>query len=125
MRAALTALITAVALSTLATPVAAQTAADRADVRCVLALTVAMREPKNAAAAQQGLYYFIGRLDGHGQTSKLDALMLAESKGMTTGPVIQTELTRCGQQLTQRSADLRAMSQRLQAASQPARSTAK
>ena len=125
MRAALTALIAAVTLTGVAAPAAAQTASDRADVRCILVLTVAARDPKDAPAARQGLFYFIGRVDGHGLTSKLESLMLSESTTLKTAPLIQAELTRCGQQLTQRSAALRAMSQRLQAAGQPATPPAK
>ena len=125
MRAVLTALIALATLAATAPPAAAQSATDKADVRCILVLTVAAREPKNASAAQQGVFYFVGKIDGRAMSSKLDGLMLSESKTLTTAAAIQTELTRCGSELTQRSNALRAMSQRLQAAAQSAKPVTK
>lgn len=125
MRAILTALSAATALATSGQPAAAQTPADRADVRCILVLTVAARDPKNANAAAQGVFYFVGKVDGKALTGRLDGLMLSESKGLTTKEAIQGELTRCGAELNQRSAALRAMSQRLQPAAAAAKPAAK
>lgn len=115
MRAALTALIGAATLATFAPPAAAQTAVDRADVRCILVLTVVGRDPKQAAAAQQGTFYFVGRLDGRGATNRVEPLMLSEGKAITTQAQVQAELNRCGNELKTRSDGLRAMSQRLAA----------
>ena len=119
MRAVLTALMSAALLAAMAPPVAAQTPTDKADVRCILVLTVAAREPKNTSAAQQGVFYFVGKIDGHAMTGKLDGLMVSESKALNSKEAIQQELTRCGAELNQRSNALRAMSQRLQAANPP------
>jgi len=91
----------AVALTGLASPAAAQTAGDKADVRCILVLGVAAKDPKNQAKALQGQFYFLGRVDAHGMGPKLEGIMLTEGKTMNTAQVLQAELTRCGTQLTQ------------------------
>lgn len=121
MRAALTAIFAVAAMTLAASPAAAQSAGDKAAVRCILVLTLAAREPQNAAAAQQGIYYFVGRLDGGAMTGKMETLMLNEGKALASEALIRGELTRCGGELTARTAALREMSQRLQAAAQPSK----
>ena len=115
MRVLLMALIGAASLLSTTAPAYAQTIADKADARCVIALTFAGRDPKDAPKAQQGIFYFLGKMEGRGATPRLEGLMLSESKTLNTGPLVQTELTRCGGELTRRATALGAMFQRLQA----------
>lgn len=115
MRVLLMALIGAASLLSTTAPAYAQTVADKADARCVIALTFAGRDPKDAPKAQQGIFYFLGKMEGRGATPRLEGLMLSESKTLNTGPLVQTELTRCGAELTRRATALGAMFQRLQA----------
>jgi hypothetical protein len=106
------ALIALAALSAAALPAAsqAQSAADKADARCILVLNLAAAQsaqnPQQREKASQGVYYYTGRLNGHG--AKLGALMIGEAKGITTPQQAQAELTRCGNELTARSNELRA-----------------
>ena len=125
MRSAMIAMLGVTVLAGLAAPAAAQTAADKADTRCILVLQVAARDPKNKEAASQGAFYFLGRLNGHGQSAKLGAMMVAEAKGITTPQQAQAELTRCGAELTARSGELRNGMLQLQAAGQAAAAAAK
>ena len=108
MRIAATAVIGALALATLATqPASAQSAADKADARCILVLQLAARDAKNKEPALQGTFYYLGRLAARGLSGKLEPLLLAEGKSIKTGAEVQAELTRCGADLTARSAELR------------------
>ena len=112
--------IAAAMLAAIPAPVAAQTAVDRADARCVLVLQVAARDPKQKEAAGQGTFFFTGRLTGRGAAgAKLDAILLAAGKEITQPAQVQTELNRCGAELTKASSDLRAAFQRLQQATRP------
>lgn len=119
MRRAVLALVAALTLSAVAPQAMAQTPTDRADVRCLLALTVAGRDPRNKEAAAAGTQYFMGRLDGRAIGAKLEPTMLAESKALNSGPAIQAELTRCAAQLNKRGAEMKATFQRLQAQAGP------
>src|SRR5437868_12824976 len=116
MRSALIAMFGVAALAGLATPAAAQTVGDKADARCILVLQVAARDPKNKEAASQGAFYFLGRLAAHGQSARLGAILVSEAKGITSPQQAQTELTRCGADLTARSGELRSGMLALQAA---------
>ena len=107
MRNALIAMIGATALTGLAAPAVAQSTSDKADMRCMLVLGVAAREPKNKQAAGQGSYYFLGRLAGRGfDLAKLGAGLVAEAKSITSPAMVQTELNRCSQELNTRSAQM-------------------
>ena len=115
MRALLMTLIGAAGLMSATPPAYAQTVADKADARCVIALTFAGRDPKDAPKAQQGIFYFLGKMEGRGSTPRLEGLMLSESKTLNTGPLVQAELTRCGGELTRRATAMGAMFKRPQA----------
>lgn len=124
MRDMLSALIAAATLTTAAAPAAAQTATDKGDARCILVLTLASRDPKNAAAAGQGTFFFMGRLTAHGQSAKLGPIIIAESRTITSPAQVQTELGRCGAELNARNAELRAAMGELQKAGQAAAAAA-
>jgi hypothetical protein len=125
MRSAATALIGALALAAAAQPAASQTAADKADARCILVLQLAARgDAKNKEPAVQGTFYYLGRLMAHGLSGKLEPLLLNEGKAITTGAAVQGELTRCGAELTAKSAELRTVFVNLQQAAAAAPKTA-
>ena len=111
--------LAAVAVAMTSAPAAAQPSADGADVRCLLVLQAVGRDPKQKEAAARGLYYFMGRLTARGGLARLDSLMLAEARKIQNAQQAQTELARCGAELTQRTNELQAVSQRLQKAAPP------
>lgn len=120
MQVILSAVAATVALTAVAAPAAAQTAGDKNDARCVLVLAVASREPKNAAAASQGSFYFLGRLAAHGMSGRMGPIMIAESKTITSPAQVQAELTRCSGELNARNTELRTAMGQLQQAGQAA-----
>ncbi|MBI1198150.1 MAG: hypothetical protein GC203_09835 [Phenylobacterium sp.] len=123
MRTALIALaaVTSAAAVAPAAPAAAQSAEALADVRCVLVLGVAARDPNQKQAAFQGTYYYLGRIDGRGLKPKLEALMKAEGKNIPGPDQLKAELTRCGGELRQRATDLQTTYQHLQAEAEAAK----
>ena len=125
MRSALIAMLGVTTLAGLASPALAQTAADKADGRCVLVMQVAARDPKNKEAATSAIFYYLGRLNAHGLSAKLGPIMIGEAKGITSPQQAQTELTRCGTELNARNAELRTGLLQLQAAGQAAAAAAK
>jgi hypothetical protein len=88
-------------------PVAAQTAADRADARCILVMTIAARNPAQKEASGRGQFYYYGRLAARSPTVKLGPLLLAESKVVVTQQKLQAELARCTGELTMANAAVR------------------
>lgn len=120
MRALSVALIGAATLVSAAGPAAAQTAMDKADTRCLLALVLVGQDPKATAEARQGTFYYLGKMDGRGSTPRLESLMAAESRTLNTQPLVQAELTRCGAELSRRGSAFASMLQRLQAAAKAA-----
>jgi hypothetical protein len=125
MRAILSGLIAAATLATAAAPAAAQTAADKGDARCILVLALASREPKNATAAGQGTFFFLGRMAARGTSARMGPIMIAESKTITTPAQVQAELTRCSAELNARNTELRGAMGQLQAAGKAAAAAAK
>jgi Tfp pilus assembly protein PilV len=105
------AVIALAVLSAAALPAAshAQTACDKADARCLLVLNLAAAQstqnPQQREKASQGVYYYTGRLNAHG--ARIGALLIGEAKAITSPQQAQAELTRCGNELTARSAELR------------------
>ena len=89
----------------------AQTAGDKADARCILVLNLAAAQsaqnPQQREKASQGVYFYTGKLNAHGASPRLGAIMIGEAKAITTPQQAQAELTRCGNELTARSAELR------------------
>jgi hypothetical protein len=124
MRNVLVALSGALAVAAVAPAASAQTAADKSDIRCILALSVATRDAKNAEAAKQAAFYFWGRLSARGAKAT-PAVMMAEAKTMATGQLIQAELKRCGSEVTASSQKLGAAMKGFQEAAQAAEGAAK
>ena len=118
MRSLFPALILLVAAT--ASSASAQTVADKADARCVMVLTAVSRDPKATAKAQQGMFYYLGKLEARGASPKLEGMMSSEARLVNTQALLQTELTRCGAELNRRDVALRAMFQRLQATAKAA-----
>jgi hypothetical protein len=100
-----------------AAPAAAQAAADRDDVRCLLVLSLVGQDAKNQAKAAQGSFYFLGQLEARGQGAKLGPLLIAESKNIQNAGQAQAELTRCTTELNGAGRQLGAGFQQLKAAS--------
>jgi hypothetical protein len=124
MRTALAITAMASALAAVPPPAAAQSAADHADVRCLLVLGVVGRDPDQRPAALQGTFYFLGRLHAHGMTPKLQDLMRAEGKAITNQEQAQSELDRCGRELRQSTTALEAAYKALQPAAPAAKPAA-
>ncbi len=120
MRVLLPTLIGLATLAATASPAIAQTAADRADSRCIMMFSVAAQDPKNREAAKTGSFYFLGRLNARGMTGKLGPIMVAEAKTLTTPAQAQVELTRCGNELNARVPELSAAMGQLQQAAKAA-----
>lgn len=100
---------------------AAQSATDRADARCILVLTVAGRDPKQRAAAAEGVYYYMGRIDARGSGAGLEALLGAEGKSIRSKEELKADLTRCGATLRQRSLALQTAFENLRKLNPPAK----
>lgn len=114
MRIAILAL--AAVLAVPAAPAFAQSADDRGDVRCLLVLQAVGRDPKQQENAARGVYYYMGRLAARGGIVRIEPLMVAEAKALSTTPgQLQAELTRCGAELGKRTAEMQAANKRLQA----------
>jgi hypothetical protein len=86
----------------------AQSAADRADARCVLVTSLAAQNPAQRETAVRGQFHYVGRVMARGSTAKLGAMMVAEAKLVKTPQQLQTELSRCTAELTAANAALRA-----------------
>lgn len=112
----------AAAAPVVATPRTAysQTVADRADARCILLLNVmgaqAGKDVNRRGQASEGVFFYLGRLSAHGQAGKLGAILTAEAATITSQQQAQAELSRCGNELNARAADLRNGLTQLQAA---------
>ena len=122
MRHAALILAAAVAL-TGAAPAAAQSTADVADVRCLMVLQFIARDPKQAEQAARGIFYYLGRISSRGATSRIEFVMKAEAPKLNA-QVGQTELARCGGELTNQTKELQAVNQRLAAQFKPPAATA-
>jgi len=120
MRSALIALAGAITLASVAGPAAAQTAADRDDVRCILVLTAVGQDPKQREAASKGTFYYMGRLDARGMSGKLAPTMIAEGKAITNAAQAEMELKRCVAELNQRGQVLQGAYLQVRAAAQKA-----
>ncbi len=113
MRALASALIAVGLAAGLAPPSVAQTPPDRADARCLLMLQAVARDPKQKEAAARGVFYFLGKVASRGPIARVEPMLLAESKAITSPQMAQAELTRCGAELQQRTRDYEAVGQRL------------
>lgn len=119
MRGTAIAIIGALALTAAAQTANAQSAGDKADARCILALQLAIRDPKFKEAAVQGSFYYMGRMVAHGLSGKLEPLLQGERK-MITAETVQSELTRCGTELTASTNEFRAAFTKMQSDTAPA-----
>lgn len=125
MRTALIAMSGAIVLTGMVVPAAAQTAADKADARCLLVISVAAQDPKNKESAGRGTFYFLGRLAARGVSSRLGPILVAEAKTITAAAQVQAELQRCGAELNARNNELRTALTQVQKAAAAARPPAK
>ena len=107
-------------LAASSTPAAAQPAADRNDVRCLLVLQAVSRDPKQKEAADRGIYFFMGKIEARGGIVRLEPMLLAEGKALANAEQIRAELGRCGGELTRSTQNLQATNQRLVKAAQGA-----
>ena len=114
MRYAALAFMAAAVLTGAASPALAQSAADAADVRCMMVLQALSRDPAQREQAGRGLFYYIGRVTARGPLARIEPMMIAEGKKMSTPQQIKTELARCGAELNQNGGELQAINQRLQ-----------
>lgn len=114
MRQAVLAITAAAAVCGPATPAFAQAAAaDTADTRCIMVLQAVSRDPAQRDNAVRGVYYYMGRLATRGSLARVEAVMVSEGKKMNSPQLVQAELTRCGGELSTRSAELQAVNERL------------
>jgi hypothetical protein len=92
-------LVAAAALAALAGAARAEDAAsadaNRSDVRCMLAMTVIMRDDSYKQSATVGLYYFAGRLEARDAGLDLAQAMRREASRMQNREW-QGEIQRCG-----------------------------
>jgi len=123
MRSFPIALLAVAALAGSAVPALAQTASDKADARCMLALALAAQDPKNKDAASVGSFFYLGRLNARGTLAKLGPILIAESKTITGPDQIKAELARCGGELNTRNGEMRAAMVQLQEAGKAASAT--
>ena len=108
----------AVSLFAAISPATAQTAADKADARCILVLTLAAQNPAQKDAAGRGQFYYYGRVAARGSRAALATVLLNEAKVVTTPGQLQAELARCTAELTAANATLRDSLKEVQAAAQ-------
>lgn len=114
MRHSVLALAAVAALAGGAQPAFAQASAtDVADVRCLMVLQAVSRDAKQRDNAVRGVFFYVGKLASRGPIARIEALVVAEGKKMTTPQQAQTELTRCGAELSQRSAELQTVNEKL------------
>jgi hypothetical protein len=113
MRYAALAVAAAAVVAGAAPPAIAQSAGDAPDTRCIMVLQAISRDPAQRESAARGVYYYMGRLASRGPLARIEAVMAAEGKTMNTPQAVQTELTRCGAELTQRSSEIQAVNQSL------------
>jgi hypothetical protein len=104
----------------LALPLAASATADvpddplRFDVQCLIATGHVARSgaTEHRAAARSASIYYLGRLDGRGQTFDLEASLLAEAaalRGQDGGDLLRA----CGQLMVRRGAEVQAIGARV------------
>ena len=72
--------------------------ANRKDIRCVLAMTVIMRDEAARSSAAVGLYYFAGRIEVRDPALDLTSAMKREASRMQNSEW-RGEMQRCGAEL--------------------------
>lgn len=96
----------------MATPAGAQDDPNRADVRCLLAMTALMRNPQTQAAGGAGTLYFTGKIDGRDVKFDLQGATKREFSRMDPMEY-RREIQRCGEELKVRNEALKAMGEAL------------
>jgi hypothetical protein len=114
MRYAALVFTAAAVLAGVASPALAQSAADTADVRCMMVLQAISRDPAQREQAGRGLFYYVGRVTARGPLARIEPMMIAEGKKMSTPQQVQAELARCGAELNKNGGELQAINQKLQ-----------
>ena len=112
--AALAIAAAAAVLTGAASPAFAQAAGETNDVRCLMVLQVIGRDPAQRDQAARGIFFYVGRLGARGPLSRVEPIMIAESKKMNSPQILQGELTRCSAELNQRGNELQTLNQKLQ-----------
>lgn len=123
MRRLMLALAAATAFA--APPAMAQSAADAADVRCILSLQAVAADPKQRDQAVRGVYYFLGKVSSRGAVTRLQTLLLNEGRNLNSAPKVQAELARCGAELNGSTQGLQTINRRAAAAAGAAAPPAK
>jgi hypothetical protein len=99
----------AAALAAFATTAAAEDDAvkdaNRADARCVLAMTVIMRDEAYRQSAAVGIYYFAGRIEARDATVDLASAVRREAGAMQSSQY-KAEIARCGAALQAKTKSL-------------------
>jgi hypothetical protein len=103
-----------------AAPAAADAVTDKADVRCLLVLRFAARDPKARDMAARGAHYFMGRLAARGAVARLEPVMAAEGRAINSAAIAQGEFKRCAEELQANQAQFQALDQKLGGAPKPA-----
>jgi hypothetical protein len=111
-------LMIALSLFAAISPATAQTAADKADARCILVLTLAAQNPAQKEAAGRGQFYYYGRVAARGTRTPFATMLMNEAKVVTTPNQLQAELARCTAELTIANAALRDSLKEVQTAAQ-------
>lgn len=129
LRTALTAQTLALALVAGTAHAAADDAATKRDIRCVLVVGLVASQAQASASesARQGMIagmgYYLGRLKGRDPDIDLTARISAEAKGLKISE-LQSEGLRCGEELKAFGAESQRVGAALKAVGEEARKTA-
>ncbi|MBX3485579.1 hypothetical protein [Phenylobacterium sp.] len=113
---ALIAIAAAATVTLPAAPAAADAVSDKADVRCMLVLRFAARDPKAREMAVRGAHYYMGRLAARGPVARLEPVMAGEGRSMNSAAVAQAEFQRCAEELQKNQTEFQALDQKLSGA---------
>lgn len=102
-------IVLAAILATVAGAARAEEDANRADVRCVLAMSAMLRSPQYKDAGGAGIFYFAGRIEGRDPGFDLGSAMKREAGRMGAADY-GDEARRCGAQLAEKNRAFQAMS---------------
>ncbi|MBL8553671.1 MAG: hypothetical protein JNL41_05285 [Phenylobacterium sp.] len=103
----------AAAVALPAAPAAADAVTDKADVRCMLVLRFAARDPKAREMAVRGAHYYMGRLAARGPVARLEPVIVGEGRAMNSAAAAQAEFQRCAGELQKNQTEFQALDQKL------------
>lgn len=109
----LLAIATAATLAVPAAPAMADVVSDKADVRCLLVLRFAARDPKAREMAARGGHYYMGRLAARGPVARLEPVIVGEGRAMNSAAAAQAEFQRCAEELQANQAQFQALDQKI------------